>query len=231
MDRSGFFWNHLRKQLTCLLAFKSTVAFFGKQHYCIHYCYLLHLRYLRYWNSRFKIFANFATWIYSGNQNRVHKKLAFFKPRNRCGCSPDNCPEMEYRNTTCPGCSGCDRYVQLVLFLGWLLVAMCFGGRQQTRYSLVGSVVMMTRETKKNTDMKVIQSCMVKVLGAVNPGITQIKKSKMLVEKSEAGGCQWYRGLCRSSKWPNFNRGDETNWEFYDFHEKLRCRARKISEK
>jgi len=49
---------------------------------------------------------------------------------------------------------------------------------------------MMTRETKKNTDMKVIQSCMVKVLGAVNPGITQIKKSKMLVEKSEAGGCQ-----------------------------------------
>ena len=45
VDRSGFFWNHLRKQLTCLLAFKSTVAFFEKQHYCIHYCYLLHLRY------------------------------------------------------------------------------------------------------------------------------------------------------------------------------------------
>jgi hypothetical protein len=67
---------------------------------------------------------------------------------------------------------------------------MCFGGKQQTGYRLVGSVVMMTRETKKNTDMKVIRSCMVKVLGAVNPGITQIKKSKMLVEKNEAGGCQ-----------------------------------------
>lgn len=50
------------------------------------------------------------------------------------------------KNTTCPGC---DRYVQLVLFLGWLLVAMCFGGKPQTGYSLVGSVVMMTRETKK----------------------------------------------------------------------------------
>lgn len=46
-------------------------------------------------------------------------------------------------------CPGCDRYVQLVLFLGWLLVAMCFGGKQQTGYRLVGSVVMMTRETKK----------------------------------------------------------------------------------